>query len=256
MAKDNLMIGDKVRLIVSILLKKSIYGSLSNIKLCHNTKQNTMEASIKRIKERLIIVIIVLLCCSYISVTKMSISPKDFSNTIVEPLCLSEQIRGFVPAVSGLIYFKNTASIEDFKLTVYREYPDKKCTSGYLAVNDKIVCYTVEKPWKDNKENVSSIPAGTYNGKLRYDHNDHWRIELLDVPGRTNIQIHVGNNTDDIKGCILVGERLESNLCAIKGGTSAPAYKKLKSAFYGTDTPTSTPVKNISVEIKDSGVQQ
>jgi len=147
----------------------------------------------------------------------------------------------------------NQTSAEDFKVTIFREYPDHKCTSGYLAVNDNIICYTLEKPWRDNQQNISSIPADTYNGILRYDHNDHWRIELLDVPGRTHIQIHIGNTVDDISGCILVGDRLGPDLCTIVGGTSTPAYSKLKSAFYGTDNPTSTPDKNISVEIKDAG---
>lgn len=150
----------------------------------------------------------------------------------------------------------NQTSAEDFKVTIFREYPDHKCTSGYLAVNDNIICYTLEKPWKDNQKNISSIPAGSYDGILRYDHSDHWRIELLNVPGnRTHIQIHVGNTVADVSGCILVGDKLGPDLCTIVGGTSKPAYNKLKSAFYGTDNPTSTPDKNISVEIKDAGPQ-
>jgi hypothetical protein len=146
-------------------------------------------------------------------------------------------------------YNSSNLNAEDFKITIFRQYPAAQCTSGYLAVNGNIICYTLEKPWRDNQQNVSSIPAGTYNAILRYDHNDHWRIELLDVPGRTNIQIHIGNTVDDISGCILVGDRLNPDLCSITGGTSATAYQKLKDAFYGTSNPTSTPDKNISVEI-------
>jgi hypothetical protein len=139
---------------------------------------------------------------------------------------------------------------DDFKITIYREYPAAGCTSGYLAVNDSIICYSLERPWKDNQQNISSIPTGVYSAILRYDHNDHWRIELLNVPNRTNIQIHIGNTIDDISGCILVGDRLGNDLCSIVAGTSTTAYAKLKNAFYGTDNPTSTPDKNISVEIK------
>ncbi|WP_299582659.1 DUF5675 family protein [Mucilaginibacter sp.] len=144
---------------------------------------------------------------------------------------------------------KKHKKAEDFKVTVFRQYPNNKCTSGYLAVNGNIICYTLEKPWIDNINNISSIPEGTYGGILRYDHSDHWRIELVGVPNRPNIQIHIGNVLDDTKGCILVGTALGPDLCSIKGGTSAPAYAKLKNAFYGTDNPTSTPDKNISVEI-------
>src|SRR5207244_13465463 len=135
------------------------------------------------------------------------------------------------------------------------QYPDSKCTSGYLAVNDEIICYTLEKPWKDNSQNISSIPAGTYQGIVRYDHADHWRIELQDVPDRTNVQIHIGNEVDQSKGCILVGAKLGPDLCSIVGGTSAPAYKAIKSAFYGNDNPTSTPDKAISLTIRDPVLQ-
>ncbi|HTB53220.1 MAG TPA: DUF5675 family protein [Ferruginibacter sp.] len=138
----------------------------------------------------------------------------------------------------------------EFKVTIFRQYPSGGCTSGYLAVNGKIICYTLELPWKDNQEDISSIPTGTYNAILRYDHSDHWRIELLDVPNsRTHIQIHVGNKLDNTKGCILVGDKLNANLCSIVAGTSLPAYQKLMTAFYGTITPDSTPDKTIIVEI-------
>lgn len=138
-----------------------------------------------------------------------------------------------------------------FDVTVYRQYISQECTSGYLAVNGTITCYTLERPWADNAENISSIPASIYNGFLRYDHDDHWRIELVDVPDRTNVQIHVGNEPDETKGCILVGESLGEDLCSLKG--SVIAYGQLKAAFYGTDDPISTPDKTIVVTIEDAG---
>lgn len=152
-----------------------------------------------------------------------------------------------------MVVARSSRTDNDFKISIFREYPNDKCTSGYLSVNGTIICYTLEKPWKNNRQNISSIPAGTYNGILRYDHNDHWRIELVDVPDRTNIQIHIGNVVDNSKGCILVGTSLNNDLCSITGGTSTPAYAKLETAFYGTTNPVSTPDKNITVEIKDAG---
>jgi hypothetical protein len=144
-----------------------------------------------------------------------------------------------------------TVNAEDFKITVLRQYPGQKCTSGYLAVNGVITCYTLERPWSDNKQNISSIPAGKYSGSVRYDHADHWRIELNDVPGRSNIQIHIGNEPDQTKGCILVGMKLGDDLCSLEN--SAVALKAIKTAFYGSDSPVATPDKSISVEIVDAG---
>jgi hypothetical protein len=98
---------------------------------------------------------------------------------------------------------------------------------------------------------LSSIPVGTYNGILRYDHSDQWRIELQGVPGRTNVQIHTGNTPDDTEGCIIIGKELDASLCAIKAGTSKPAYDALKAAFYGSSNPVSTPDKTITVTVQE-----
>jgi len=135
-----------------------------------------------------------------------------------------------------------------FTVKIMRQYPGAKCTSGYLAVNGKVICYTLERPWLDNMQNISAIPPGRYPAFIRYDHADQWRIELQDVPGRTNVQIHVGNEVDESKGCILVGLDLGTDLCSL--GRSKDAYAKLKEAFYGSATPTSSPDLNIAVEIE------
>ena len=110
----------------------------------------------------------------------------------------------------------SAALANDFTLTIARKYSDANCTSGYLAVNSTIQAYTLERPWAGNAPLLSSIPVGTYNGILRYDHRDQWRIELQGVPGRTNVQMHTGNTPDDTEGCIIIGKELDASLCAIK----------------------------------------
>lgn len=141
----------------------------------------------------------------------------------------------------------------EFVLTVLRQYQSARCTSGYLAVNGAIICYTLERPWKNNQQNISSIPAGRYRAFLRYDKGDHWRIQLDGVPGRTGVQIHVGNAVDDTQGCILVGTGLGSDLCTLTG--SANAYSELKKRFYGSATPKLTPDREIFVVVKDGSVR-
>lgn len=135
-----------------------------------------------------------------------------------------------------------------FELTLYRQNSSAACTSGYLAANGQIICYTLELPWNNNAPFISSIPVGTYPATLRYDHADKWRIEF-DVPGRPNVQIHTGNTTDNTAGCILVGMQLSADLCSISAGTSKPAYDALRTAFYGTPNPVATPNKQIVLKI-------
>lgn len=65
--------------------------------------------------------------------------------------------------------------------------------------------YTLELPFKDNLPNISCIPQGLYNA-VKYSspaHPDVW--EILNVPDRSAILMHVGNYAKDSKGCILLG---------------------------------------------------
>ncbi|MBS1635305.1 MAG: hypothetical protein JST26_05235 [Bacteroidetes bacterium] len=139
-------------------------------------------------------------------------------------------------------------SQENFELTIERKSSTNNCTMGYLIANDEVICYTLELPWADNLNNISCIPTGTYNGILRYDKADGWRIQLENVPNRTGVQIHMGNYTSQIQGCVLVGTNANVNNCSVQN--SSDANSKLKNAFYGTSTPNSTPNKNIIVTFK------
>lgn len=141
-----------------------------------------------------------------------------------------------------------SATAADFVLTIARKYKSNDCTSGYLAVNGNQIAYTLERPWKDNAPLISAIPDGKYAGTLRYDHPDKWRIELRDVPGRGNIQIHAGNTPADSQGCILIGLALGGDLCSVSGSTKA--YDALRVAFYGSANPISTPDKKIIVQVE------
>jgi len=66
--------------------------------------------------------------------------------------------------------------------------------------------FTVERPWLNNRPNISCIPDGTYK-MVRVDSprfgEDMW--EIADVPDRTHILIHVANNPSNVQGCIGFG---------------------------------------------------
>ena len=139
-------------------------------------------------------------------------------------------------------------SQENFQLTIERKSSTATCTMGYLIANSEVLCYTLELPWADNLNNISCIPLGTYSGILRYDKTDGWRIQLEKVPNRTGVQIHIGNYTSQIQGCVLVGLNASVDNCSVQNSTQA--YAKLKRAFYGTTSPISTPNKSIQVIFK------
>jgi hypothetical protein len=85
----------------------------------------------------------------------------------------------------------------------------KNCTIGALTVEGKnFHCFTLELPDRDNKPNISCIPAGTYKAHKRHSPSNGNCIELENVANRQFIQIHAGNFTRDILGCILVGRTI------------------------------------------------
>jgi hypothetical protein len=138
--------------------------------------------------------------------------------------------------------------MKTLKITIERLYQRNNGTMGYLFVDDVVICYSLEKPWIENINNISCIPKGTYQGFIRYDKNDKWRIQLEGVPNRSGIQIHVGNWTSQINGCILVGMEADVNNFSVY--SSQLAYRNLKNAFYGSAAPTFCPAVKIEIKIK------
>lgn len=108
------------------------------------------------------------------------------------------------------------------KITIRRSSQSAECTMGYLYVNDEFIGYTLEREGK-------KIPAGTYSAFIRTDGPRGWRIELVGVSGRTNIQIHIGNYPWQTTGCTLLGTGANASNCTVSG--SADAMEKLEDAL-------------------------
>ena len=82
------------------------------------------------------------------------------------------------------------------------------CTLGRLTCED-FRCFTLELPWRDNLSGISCVPDGTYKAKFYLSPSKGPTLLLENVPGRTYIEIHAGNFTYQIKGCILVGDGIK-----------------------------------------------
>lgn len=82
-------------------------------------------------------------------------------------------------------------------------YDSENGTFGEIKHDNKHICYTVEEIWKENKRNISCIPTGIYELKKRFTQKRGSHLILKDVPNRSNILIHTGNEILDTMGCIL-----------------------------------------------------
>ena len=84
-----------------------------------------------------------------------------------------------------------------------------QCTLGVLTVGD-FRCFTLELPMLDNAPNVSCIyAAGGFRGYKHFSPNNGDVIAIDNVMDRTHIQLHAGNYTRNVRGCILVGESIK-----------------------------------------------
>lgn len=88
-------------------------------------------------------------------------------------------------------------------------------TFGRLHVGS-LNWFSIERPWLGNKPSISCIPAGTYPLKLGVFYSgdgvggkpDYPAYEILNVPGRTWIKIHIANLAIQVKGCVGLGKEL------------------------------------------------
>ena len=79
--------------------------------------------------------------------------------------------------------------------------PDR--TDGIVILPDGTEYKSLERPWLDNKTSISCIPAGYYKFK-RDTHGRFQWFRVLDVSGRTHIEMHLGTRPSHSKGCILL----------------------------------------------------
>jgi len=94
-------------------------------------------------------------------------------------------------------------------LVLEREIFTDQSIIGRLYLNEEYVCDTLENPYINNERNISCIPEGKYNVRLRTPREsatrDYLHLIVQEVPDRSFILFHRGNKPEHTQGCILVG---------------------------------------------------
>ena len=116
-------------------------------------------------------------------------------------------------------------------LTLTRTYfPDG--TNGKLECDGKLICKTIELPWKNNERSVSCIPEGRYILQKRYSLKYKWHIHVTGVQNRSLILFHPANNAmKELNGCIAPVTKLSGPGLGL---LSRKAFRKLKDRVYKT----------------------
>ena len=98
------------------------------------------------------------------------------------------------------------------KLHLIRDIDTGNETLGRLYCDDEWMCYTIERPWKDNERRVSCIPEGTYPLTTK-EYGRFYERYKLPIPilkntePRSEILIHPANYARELAGCIAVGDK-------------------------------------------------
>jgi Family of unknown function (DUF5675) len=100
-------------------------------------------------------------------------------------------------------------------------------------ITDGFKCFTLE-PARVNPVNAGHpcINAGVY--KVIRSHSPHLKYdtpELVSVPNRSDIRIHIGNKPADTLGCILVGMLADTEHLPDTIRTSTKAFDKFMLIF-------------------------
>ena len=107
-------------------------------------------------------------------------------------------------------------------------FPDG--TNGQIECHGKIICNTIELPWRNNESRVSCIPEGKYLLEKRYSKKFKWHIEITRVLNRGAILFHPANNAKkELNGCIAPVTKISG---AGLGLMSRKAFAKLKTLVY------------------------
>ena len=94
---------------------------------------------------------------------------------------------------------------------------------GVLLINSEIYCVTLEPHEYSNHKNVSCIPIGQYECHKTVSFKYGTTYEICNIPDRTNVLFHAGNERDDTEGCILLAEKfgkLRGNRAILNSGAT------------------------------------
>jgi len=107
-------------------------------------------------------------------------------------------------------------------------FPDG--TNGKLECEGKLICNTIELPWKMNETKVSCVPEGKYFIRKRYSRKFQWHLEVVEVKNRSLILFHPANTVlKELNGCIAPVTKISGPGLGLQ---SRLAFSKLKGLVY------------------------
>lgn len=130
------------------------------------------------------------------------------------------QVAGATPIPNGLVAH------------LYRIENTKDHTLGELHIEGELF-WVLERPWLDNKSNISCIPTGNYNATYlpRSTSGKYKKVYWVkEVVNRGGILVHSGNLVKHSLGCLIIGKRagmLEGKRAVLNSRTALAEFGEL-----------------------------
>lgn len=127
-------------------------------------------------------------------------------------------------------------------IKVIRNWGDDNQTLGNCTVFDEngkplFTSLSLERGWRNNQNNISCIPKGTYPVVLEFSNKfkkDLW--EIKEVTGRAECKFHAANYWYQLNGCIALGQTLaDINNDGYNDITSSGMTMKKFHSIFGSD---------------------
>ncbi len=97
-----------------------------------------------------------------------------------------------------------STSDSPFLLTITRTTKTADALFGDLTIGNDLICHSMERT-------AVAIPEGSYTAHLRFSPHFGLTLPGIDVPNRTDIEIHPANYPSQLLGCIAVGESIDGD---------------------------------------------
>lgn len=100
-------------------------------------------------------------------------------------------------------------------IVITRDWQDKNQTLGKCVIYDEnnkplFSALSLERGWRNNENNVSCVPLGTYTAVFEYSPRFKQNLwELKNVPNRSECKFHSANYWYQLNGCIALGKTLK-----------------------------------------------
>ena len=119
------------------------------------------------------------------------------------------------------------------QISVARLWKSDIANTGTFSVDGQQKYFSLELPDSvDGQYNVTDktcIPPGTYEVQRIFSpHFNQMMPHIVNVPGRTAIEIHYGNFPQDVLGCLLIGRK---RITQAQIGDSRSAFEEFNEEF-------------------------